>query len=116
MADHAPGLAAALVAWTSTSIAAAPARPVIVYGLVTPDTVVHVPAPVGLERTLYPVAAPWVPSTAGAVQVAVSFVFVPSGCGATPAIAGAFGANVPAEAVVSVLVVDHALVPVAFEL
>ncbi len=45
MADHAPGLVAALVAWTSTSIAVAPARPVSVYGLVTPVTVVQVPAP-----------------------------------------------------------------------
>ncbi len=52
MADHAPRLAAALVAWTSTSIAVAPARPVSVYGLVTPVTVVQVPAPDGLERRL----------------------------------------------------------------
>jgi hypothetical protein len=51
-ADQAPGLAAALVAWTSTSIAVAPARPVSVYGLVTPDTFVQVPAPDALERKL----------------------------------------------------------------
>jgi len=116
MADHAPGLAAALVAWTSMSIAVAPARPVSVYGLVTPDNVVQVPAPVGLERRLYPVAAPWVLSIAGAAQVTVSLLFVPSGGGATLAIAGAFGAYGPAVAVVSVLVADHALVPPAFEL
>ena len=53
------------------------------YGLVTPVTTVQVPAPVGLERRLYPVAAPCVPSTAGAGQIAVSFVFVPSGGAAT---------------------------------
>jgi len=52
MADHELGLAAAFVAWTSTSIAAAPVRPVSVYGLVTPVTVVHMPAPEGLERKL----------------------------------------------------------------
>src|SRR5580658_6356500 len=114
MADQAPGLAAALVAWTSTSIALAPARPVNVKGLVTPDSVVQVPAPDGLERKLYPVAAPCVLSVAGAVQVTVSLEFVPSGGGVTLAIAGAFGAYGPADAVASVLVTDQALVPVAF--
>jgi hypothetical protein len=58
VADHGLGLAAALVAWTWTSIAEAPVRPLTVQGVLTPDTVVHVPAPVGLVRTLYPVAAP----------------------------------------------------------
>ena len=115
-ADHAPGLAAAFVAWTSTSIGAAPARPEIVYGLVTPDTTVQVPAPAGLERRLYPVAAPWVPSIVGAVHATLSLLFVPSGGGAMLATVGAFGAYGPAEAVVSVLVVDQALAPAAFEL
>jgi hypothetical protein len=59
--------------------------------MLTPDTVVHVPAPVGLVRTLYPVAAPWVPSTAGADQVMASLDVEPSGGGVTLAIAGAFG-------------------------
>ncbi len=74
------------------SIAVAPLSPVSVYGLVTPDKVVQVPAPAGLERRLNPVAAPCVPSVAGAVQVTVNFEFVPSGGGRTPVIAGAFGA------------------------
>jgi len=41
------------------------------YGLVTPDTVVQVAAPVGLDRRLNPVAALCVLSIAGAVQVTV---------------------------------------------
>jgi hypothetical protein len=65
---------------------------------------------------LNPVAAPWVLSIAGAVQVTVSLVLVPSTGGATLAIAGAFGAYGPAADVVSVLMADHALVPVASEL
>jgi hypothetical protein len=89
---------------------------VIVYGLVTADTVVQVPAPLGLKRRLYPVAAPWVPSAAGAVQATASFVVVPSGGGATAVIAGALGAYGPSAVVVSVLVADHALAPAAFEL
>jgi hypothetical protein len=62
-----------------------------VYGLVTADTVVQLPAPDGLERRLYPVAAPCVPSTDGAVQVTMSFEFVPSAGGVPLMIAGAFG-------------------------
>ena len=82
----------------------------------TPDTVVQVPAPAGLERTLNPVAAPCVPSVAGAVQATVNLEVVPSGGGMTPVIAGALGANGPAEAVVRVLVADQALEPAAFVL
>jgi hypothetical protein len=40
---------------------------------------------------------------------------VPSAGGATPVIAGAFGALGPVEAVVIVLVADHALAPMVFE-
>jgi hypothetical protein len=114
--DQALGLAAAFVAWTSTSIAVAPVRPVIAYGLATFETVVQVPAPEGLKRRLNPVAAPWVLSIAGAAQVMVSLVFVPSGGAATLEIAGAFGAYGPATAVVIVRMADQALVPVVFEL
>jgi hypothetical protein len=56
------------------------------------------------------VATPWVLSVAGAAQVTVSLVLVPSGGGETEAIDGVFRAD-EAEAVVSVLVADHALVP-----
>ena len=80
------------------------------YGLVTPDTVVQVPAPEGLDRRLKPVAALCVLSTAGAVQVTVRLLPVPC---ASDAALGVFGAAV---AVVSVLVADHALVPAVFEL
>jgi hypothetical protein len=49
--------------------------------------------------------------------VTVSWLVVPFGGGATLAMAGAFGAPGPvAAAVVSVVVADHALVPVVFEL
>jgi hypothetical protein len=41
-----------LVAWISTSIEVAPASPVSVYGLVTPDAIVQVLAPDGLVRRL----------------------------------------------------------------
>ena len=63
------------------SIAAAPLRPVSVYGLETPVTGVQVPAPVGLQRRLYAVAAPWVLSAEGAVQVTVSWLVIPFGGG-----------------------------------
>jgi hypothetical protein len=61
---------------------------------------------------LYPVAALWALSTAGAVQVTVRLLPVP--CASTVAL-GAFGmyADMP---VVSVLGVDHALKPAAFVL
>jgi hypothetical protein len=59
------------------------------------------------------VAAQWVLSVAGAVQVTVSLVLVPSGGGATELIEGVFRAD-KAEAVISVLVADHALVPAVF--
>ena len=75
-----------------------------------PDTVVQVPAPEGLDRRLKPVAASCVLSAADAAQVTVRLPPVPCVSDAAP---GAFGAAV---AVVSVLVADHALVPVAFEL
>jgi hypothetical protein len=65
---------------------------------------------------LNPVAASWVLSIVGSVQVTQSLVVVPSGGGATLVIAGAFGAYGPAAAVVSVLMADHALVPAALEL
>jgi hypothetical protein len=82
---------------------------------VTPDTVVQVPAPEGLDRKLNPVAAPCVLSIAGAVQVTVRSLPLPCASDAAP---GAFGAYGPAAtpAVVSVLVADHALVPATFEL
>ena len=76
----------------------------------TPDTVVQVPAPDGLDCRLDPVAALWVPSTAGAVQITVRSL--PPAC-ANDTVPGGFGA---AMAVVSVLVADHALVPAVFEL
>ena len=47
-------------------------------------------------------------SVAGAVQVTVSLLLLPSEGGATPVIDGAFGANGP-DAVVRVLLADHAL-------
>ena len=75
--------------------------------------VVQVAVPAGLDRRANPVAASCVPSTAGAVQVTVRSLPVP--CTSETAL-GAFGACGPAEAVVSVLVVDHALAPAAFEL
>ncbi len=62
---------------------------------------------------MYPVAALWVPSVAGAVQVTVEL-----GGRAVrrrsrpPEIAGTFGANVPADAVVSVLVAELRVAPV----
>ena len=46
----------------------------------------------------------------------VSLEVVPSAGGATLAITGAFGAFDPVDAVVSVVVADHALVPAAFAL
>ena len=97
--------------WTCTSIAAPAARSDRSYGLVTPATIVHVPAPEGLDRTLNPAAAPCVLSTAGAIQVTVRSL--PAPCASDSAL-GVFGANGPA--VVSVLVADHALVPAVFEL
>ena len=78
-----------------------------VYGLVTPDTVVQVPAPDGLDRRLKLVAALCVLSIAGAVQVTLRLLPVP--CASDTAF-GVFG---KAVAVVSVLVADHALVPMA---
>ena len=60
-------------------------------------------------------ATPWVLSVAGAAQVTVSLVLVPSGGGETEAIDGVFRAD-EAEAVVSVLISDHALVPAVFAL
>ena len=107
VADQAPAPATS-EPWTCTSNAAPAARPDTVYGLVTPDTVVQVPAPDGLERRLNPVAAPCVLSTAGAVQVTVTLLPVPCASDGAP---GALGTNCPA--VVSVLVADHAPVPVA---
>ncbi len=80
------------------------------YGLVTPDTVVQVAAPEGLDRRLNPAAAPCVLSIAGAVQATVSALPVPR---ASDTALGMLGA---AAAVVSVLVADQALKPVAFEL
>jgi hypothetical protein len=100
---------AAFVLRSCTSIAVPAANPDSVYGLATPDTIVQVPAPEGLDCRLNPVAALCVLSTAGAVQVTIRVPPVPCANDA----AGEFGA---AEAVASVLVADHALVPVAFEL
>ena len=60
-----------------TSIAAAAARPDRVYGLVTPDTVVQVPAPDGLDCKLNPEAALCVLSIAGALQVTVRLAPAP---------------------------------------
>jgi hypothetical protein len=77
---------------------------------VTPDTVVQVPAPAGLDRRANPVAAPCVLSIAGAVQVTVRSL--PAPCASDTPL-NVFGAAVAVE---SVLVADHALVPVAFEL
>jgi hypothetical protein len=57
---------------------------------------------------LNPVAALCVPSTAGAVQVTVRLLPVP--CASDTAL-GVFGAP---DAVASVVVADHALVPTAF--
>jgi len=108
VADHAL-VPAALELWSCTSIAAPAARPDRVYGLVTPATVVQVPAPEGLDRRLNPVAALCVLSIAGAVHVTVRSLPVPCASDAL----GVFGAAV---AVVSVLVADHALAPAALEL
>jgi hypothetical protein len=47
------------------------------YGLLTPDTNVQVPAPEGLNCRLYLVAAPCVLSTAGAGQVTVMLLPAP---------------------------------------
>ncbi len=108
VADH--GLVpAAFTLSICTSIAVAAAKPDRSYGLVTPDTVVQVPAPEGLDRRLNPVAALCALSTAGAVQVTVRSL--PPPC-ASNAAAGVFGA---AMAVVSVLLPDHALAPALFE-
>jgi hypothetical protein len=109
VADHALA-PAAFELWICTSIAAPAASPERVYGLVTPDTVVQVPAPDGLDRKLNPVAALCVLSIAGAVQVTVRLLPVPC---ASDAALGVFGA---AAAVVSVVVADHALAPAAFVL
>jgi len=76
---------------------------------VTPVTVVQVPAPEGLDRRLNPVAALCVLSTTGFVQVTVRSLPIPCASDAL----GEFGA---AAAVVRVLVADHALVPMGFEL
>jgi putative effector of murein hydrolase LrgA (UPF0299 family) len=65
---------------------------------------------------LYAVAAAWVPSTAGAVQVTLNLLFVPSGVAATLAMDGALGAKGPAEVVVRVVVADHGLNQVALAL
>jgi hypothetical protein len=96
--------------WSWTSIATPAASPDRVYGLVTVDAIVQVPAPEGLDRRLKPVAALCVLSIAGAVQVTVRLLPVPCASDGAP---GTFGA---AAAVVSVLVADHVLVPVTFEL
>lgn len=95
---------------TCTSNAAPAARPDRLYGLVTPDTVVQVPAPEGLERRLNPVAASCEPSIVGAIQVTVRLLPVPCASVTPP---GVFGAAV---AVLSVLTTDQPLVPEAFEL
>ena len=75
------------------------------------DTVVHVPAPDGLDRKLKPVAVPCVLSAAGFSQITVIAV-LPGPC-VRIAAAGAFGAIV---AVASVVVADHALLPAALAL
>ena len=59
-------------------------------------------------------AAPWLPSVAGAGQVTASLVAVPSGGAANLVIDGAFGAKGPAAVVVSVLMGDQAVVPALF--
>ena len=79
----------------------------------TPDTDVQVPAPAGLDRRLYVLAALCVPSVAGAAQVTVRFVPLPW---ASVAAAGVFGALGVATAVVSVLVADQTLAPAALKL
>lgn len=85
------------------------ARPDRSYGLLTPVTVVHVLAPDGLDCRLKLAAALCVLSIPGAVQVTVRSLPVP---GANDGAFGVFGAAV---AVVTVLVADHSLMPVAFE-
>jgi hypothetical protein len=87
VADHALA-PVAFEAWIWTSIAAPDARPDRVYGLVTPDTIVHVPAPEGLDCRANAVAALCVLSMAGAVQVTVRLPPVP---GASDAALCAFG-------------------------
>jgi hypothetical protein len=82
-----------------------------VYGLETPDPIVQVPAPEGLDRKANPVAALCVLSIAGAAQVTLRLLPVPFANDAAP---GVFGAC--CAAVMRVLVTDHALAPVAFEL
>jgi len=77
---------------------------------VTPDTVVQVPAPEGLDLRLYPAAPSCVLSILEVAQVAVRLLPVPCASDAAP---GVFGAAV---AVLSVAVVDHPLVPAASEL
>ncbi len=73
------------------------------------DAVVQLPAPEGLDCRLNPVAALWVPSTVGAAQFTVRLLPEPRASVGVPI---TFGANAPDEAVVSVVVADHALVPV----
>ncbi len=107
VADQAPAPTAS-EPWICTSNAAPAARLDRVYGLVTPETIVQAPAPEGLDRRLNAVAAPCVPSITGGVQDTVRLLPVPC---ASDGAAGALGANCPA--VVSVLVTDHAPVPVA---
>jgi hypothetical protein len=62
-----------------------------VYGLVTPDTVVQVVAPVGLDRRLNPLAALCVLSPAGAVQVTVRALPVPCASNAALGVFGMYG-------------------------
>ncbi len=108
-ADHAL-VPATFAPWIRTSVAAPAARPDRTYGLVTFDACVQTLAPEGLDCRLNTVAALCVLSTAGAVQVTVRPL--PGPC-ASDGAAGAFGIAVP---VVSVVVVDHGLVPAAFAL
>ena len=108
VADHAL-VPAILELWSCTSIAAPADKPDKAYGLVTPDTIVQLPAPDGLDRRLNPVAALCVLSVAGAAQVTIRVL--PGPCASDGL--GAFGA---AAAVARVLVADHALVPAEFEL
>jgi hypothetical protein len=88
---------------TRTSIAAPAARPERLYGLMTPDTVVQVAAPEGLDSALNAVAALCVLSIAGAAQVTIRVLPVPCANDAL----GVLGMNA-VVAVVSVLVMLEA--------
>src|SRR5208337_1426023 len=85
MADHAL-VPAAFELWSWTSIATPAANPDRRYGLVTPDTIVQVPAPEGLDPRLNPMAASCVLSIAGAVQVTVRSL--PGPCASDGALGG----------------------------